>query len=481
MRILVVSDQYEPMIGGVPTVARELAQGLAGRGHEVAVVAPSQGWRGRWTAGDRISVTYCGSLRWPLYQGARLGWLRALSARKLIGSFAPDVAHIHSPATLGTRVRFEAVRQRIPVVYTNHFLPANVHPASARSKLLDALFYRHVVGFSNRCSFVTAPSATALRLLRERGLRAPAGVLSNGIDLSIYSPGPADDQIRRRYGLPADRKLILSVGRLSWEKRLEVLLEAAARLKVEALIAIAGTGPAQAGLQARAQRLGLGGKVRFLGYVPAADLPRLYRLADVFAIASEAELQSLATMEAMATGLPVIGVDAFALRELVHHGDNGFLARPGDAAKLAAFLDNSCSDARLRARMSAASLRIIDDHERHRCLTAWESIYTTLASTRRRERWPRDGDPLMWWGRQTRDAGGVGSGAEFRRACGQPGIERAKVHEGRRELLTRVAYTRRTFIPLARTPRPTGAISNRCGVGSVWIDSAGGFGWGAWS
>ena len=389
MQIIVVSDQYEPMVGGVPTVARELAHGLAERGHEVAVVVPSQSWCGRLTTAERVTVIYCGSVRWPLYQGARLGCLRASAARKLIASFAPDVAHIHSPATLGVMVQFGAFRQSVPIVYTNHFLPANLHPSTApRSRVVDALFYRHVVGFSNKCSYVTAPSATALRLLRERGLRAPSRVLSNGIDLRVYSPGPADDQIRHRYGLPAGRMLILSVGRLSWEKRVDVLLDAAARLKVDALIAIAGTGPAEVGLQGRAQRLGLGEKVRFLGYVPGPDLPRLYRLADVFAIASEAELQSRATMEAMATGLPVIAVDAYALRELVCHGDNGFLARPGDAASIATCLDLACSDARVRMRMSAASLRIIRDHERQRCLAEWESIYSMLASTQRGEAGP---------------------------------------------------------------------------------------------
>jgi len=209
----------------------------------------------------------------------------------------------------------------------------------------------------------------------------PSGVLSNGVDLGAYSPGPADARIRHRYGLAAGRPLILSVGRLSPEKRTDVLLDAAARLGTDAQIAIAGSGPEEARLRARAQQLGLGEKVRFLGFVPDSDLPGLYRLADVFAIASEAELQSLTTMEAMATGLPVVAVDAHALGELVRHGHNGFLARPGHAAEIAAYLDRLCSDPGARALMSAASLGIISGHERHRWLAEWESLYRTLAST----------------------------------------------------------------------------------------------------
>jgi glycosyltransferase involved in cell wall biosynthesis len=384
MRIMVVTDQYESMVGGVSTVTRELALGLAERGHQVALIVPSPGWRGRRATAEQVCVIYRGSVRWPWYEGMRLGCLPAAAAGKLIASLAPDVAHIHSPVTLGVMARIGAGRRRVPVVYTNHYLPANVRASAApRARALDALFYRHVVGFSNKCSYVTAPTATALGLLRERGLRVPSGVLSNGVDLDAYSPGLADVRIRHRYGLPAGRPLILSVGRLSPEKRTDVLLDAVARLgpDTQIAIAIAGAGPDEARLRSQAQRLGLARKVLFLGFVPGPDLPGLYRLADVFAIASEAELQSLTTMEAMATGLPVVAVDAYALSELVRHGHNGFLARPGHAAEVAAYLDQLCSDPCLRARMSAASLRIISGHERQRWLDEWESLYRMLAPT----------------------------------------------------------------------------------------------------
>ena len=387
MRIMVVTDQYEPMIGGVPTVTRELAHGLAGRGHTVTLLVPSPSRRGQLSMDGPVSIRYQGSLNWPLYDGMRLACIRASAARQLVAALAPDVAHIHSPVTLGVMARIGARRHRVPVVYTNHYLPANVQPSlTSRSRVLDAVFYRHVVGFSNKCSHVTAPTATALRLLREHGLRVPARVISNGIDLRTYSPGPADDQLRQRYGLPPGRPLILSVGRLSPEKRIDVLLEAAARMSHDAQLVIAGAGPDDARLRARSQQLGLTGRVRFPGYVPGPDLPGLYRLADVFAIASEAELQSLTTMEAMATGLPVAAADACALGELVRHGCNGFLTRPGRAAELAACLDRLVSDAALRAAMSAQSLQIISGHERQRSLTEWESLYGQLAASRPGER-----------------------------------------------------------------------------------------------
>jgi glycosyltransferase involved in cell wall biosynthesis len=423
LRVLIVTDQYEPMVGGVPTVTRELARGLAERGHAVEVLAPSSTGRSATRAGGRLTVARRGSVRWPWYEDQRLGFLSRAAADELIGGFAPDVVHVHSPLTLGAAARSAARRRRVPVVYTNHYLPANVHPTADRANragasrrpaapgdpavgsttpatrlssatrataaavggaagtLFDVGFYGYLTAFANRCDRVTAPTATALLLLRDHGLRAPSQVVSNGVDLDVYSPGAADESLRSRYALPAGRPLIVSVGRLSPEKRADVLIEALAAEDVaDTVLALAGSGPDEGRLRELAARRGVAERVRFLGFIPGTDLPGLYRLADVFAIASEAELQSLVTMEAMASGLPVVAVNAGALGELVHAGENGFLARPGRAADVAGSLDLLCRDRELRARMSKSGLRIIADHDRHRLLSRWESIYRALAA-----------------------------------------------------------------------------------------------------
>ncbi len=165
-----------------------------------------------------------GSVRWPWYEDQRLGLLSPAAAGSLIDGFAPDVVHVHSPLTLGAVARSAARRRRVPVVYTNHYLPANVHPTAAGSgparppgsasapasavprvaratrataaavgsaggALFDVGFYGYLTGFANRCDRVTAPTATALLLLRDHGLRAPSQVVSNGVDLDAFSPG----------------------------------------------------------------------------------------------------------------------------------------------------------------------------------------------------------------------------------------------------------------------------------------------------
>ncbi len=133
-------------------------------------------------------------------------------------------------------------------------------------------------------------------------------------------------------------------------------------------------------LRARVEELNLTDRVSFLGFIHDKDLAPLYRLADVFAIPSEAELQSLATMEAMACGLPVVAADAYALPELVHHEINGFLFQRGNSEEMAHYLDLLVSDKGLRKLMGANSLEIIANHDRTQVLDQWEALYRRLSN-----------------------------------------------------------------------------------------------------
>ncbi len=119
-------------------------------------------------------------------------------------------------------------------------------------------------------------------------------------------------------------------------------------------------------------------RVTFLGYLPDEDVPRLYRFADVFVIAGIAELQSIVTMEAMASGLPIIAADAMALPELVHRGENGFLFPVDDAQALAAAAVTILSDEPLRRQMAKRSLEIIKAHDINKVVEQYEMLYTQM-------------------------------------------------------------------------------------------------------
>lgn len=381
LRIMLVSDQYPPMVGGVPTVVSQLAAGLAARGHEVAVLAPSAGWRGGTGNAGSAQVSYTGSAPWPLYPGLRVAVARPPAIRQQLAAFRPDVVHAHSPLTLG-RAALAAARQLdIPLVYTNHYLPANVLPAMRRRPAaFDRAFYAYLVGFANRSAMVTAPTTTALGLLQRHGLAAPGRVISNGIDTASFRPGPPDAGLRDRYGLAGDLPVILSLGRLSPEKRADVLVDAVARLTVPARLVLAGTGPDAARLAARARKLGVASQVLFPGFIPDDDLAGLYRLGHVFATASEAELQGITTMHALASGLPVVAARSGALSELVTHGTSGYLFGPGQAGQAAQYLSTLLADRPLRDRIAAAARPPMMAHDLRQCLAEWEQTYAVLST-----------------------------------------------------------------------------------------------------
>jgi len=383
MRIVIVTDQYPPLVGGVSTVTRNLSIDLAARGHQVWVIAPSERTRDMRRVENGVHIYRFSSFKWPAYEGMRIAFLPIVPLRHLLNQIMPDVVHIHSPVVLGNLARMISHALQRPVIATNHFMPINISRTLSDDPVLSRSFenltYSYLVRFYNRCNFVTAPTVTAVELLRQHGLRAPTMAISNGIDLTRFRPAPANPALRPALGLPADTPLLLYVGRLFGEKRLNILIDALSRTDEHIHLAIAGTGPEENALQEQAVALGLAQQVTFLGFVPDAQLLELYRAADIFVIPSIAELQSLATMEAMACGLPVVAANYAALPELVQDGDNGFLFTPDDRNDLAHKLQILTRDAHLRRTMGLRSLRRIAPHNRERVLRQWEQLYQYVA------------------------------------------------------------------------------------------------------
>ena len=181
------------------------------------------------------------------------------------------------------------------------------------------------------------------------------------------------------YGLDQERVLFLYVGRVDRDKSLEVLLEALReRDRDDVQVGIAGHGSALESLRARAQRLALRRRVAFAGYVPAPDLPALLNSADIFCMPSEVELQSIATLEAMATGRPVLAADALALPELVQDGVNGYLFEPGCPQDAARYMAKLADHPEAWAAMGAASLEMVQPHRFDHTLRQYEAVYRSL-------------------------------------------------------------------------------------------------------
>jgi glycosyltransferase involved in cell wall biosynthesis len=279
----------------------------------------------------------------------------------------------------------EARRRGIRTLGTNHFMPANLAPHIPGYGLLGASLERRLwnwmLSLFNRLDFVTAPSHSAVALIQSQGLRVPAAPISCGIDLHRFHPEPAMDRSaeRRKHGLDPERVLFITVGRVDGEKRLDVLMRAVSRLRRDDVqLAIVGEGAAAGRLEALHRSLQLGDCVRFLGRVPHDELPDLLRCADAFAMASQAELLSIASLEAMATGLPLVLANAMALPELVTPGENGFLFEPGNPEDAARNMEVLAANPGLRATMGDASLRRVGPHSLESVIERYAALYVQV-------------------------------------------------------------------------------------------------------
>ncbi len=386
MRILMAGQTYRPATNGAAVFTINLAEGLARAGHQVMVLVPSSRRHAFQAVRNGVRIEGIRALPLaPFYPDIYVTVLPGRQVGLLLDDFRPNIAHLQDHYPL-SRAALGGCRTRgLPVIGTNNFLPENVAPQvpllSGGRALLERLLWATVLDVFNRVDVVTAATETSAAILRRQGLRRPVEAISCGVDLERFHPGAAVDRagLRRRYGLDPGRAIFLYVGRLDPEKRLDVLLRAVHRLGRDDLqLAIAGRGVGAPALQALADRLALGRRVVFTGYVPADDLPALLSSVDVFAMPSVAELQSLATLEAMATGRPVLLADARALPELVQEGANGYLFRAGDPEDAARAMGQLLDQRERWPAMGMASLAIARPHGVENTLRRYEALYRQL-------------------------------------------------------------------------------------------------------
>lgn len=298
----------------------------------------------------------------------------------------PDVVHVQSHLGLGRTLLRRAQRSGVPVLATNHFMPENLlhHVPVVRQfpQTATRLAWRDLERVFSGADLLSVPTHRAADLLAAATTLGSAEVVSCGIDLDRFTVA------RRRAA--AESPTLLFVGRLEQEKHVDELLRAFARLPttLRARLEIVGMGSLRPWLEALARALGLTGSVRFLGAVDDEELLDAYGRADVFVMPGTAELQSIAILEAMATGPPVVAADAMALPHLVRQDVNGRLYVPGDVENLAADLELLLVDPALRAGLGRASRAIVQTRALTATIETFERHYATLVASRRDIRLP---------------------------------------------------------------------------------------------
>jgi glycosyltransferase involved in cell wall biosynthesis len=379
LKILIASDTFSPDINGAARFAERLAAGLVQRGHDVHVSVPNQAYRRskphtEVIEGEPMTLHRLPSVRWLPHDWLRFVWpWRAKHyARIVLDRVQPDVVHIQSHVIIGRGLTRIAHQRGIPVIATNHVMAENILDHTTMPKFVDDLVLKFAWADAKRTfdltRAITTPTRRAADFLEKTIAVKDVIPVSCGIDRTQYTPVIA----------PRDKNRIVFVGRLTAEKQVEVILQAMTKLDpaLDTTFDIVGGGDQRKQLESLTAQLGLSDRVTFHGRTTDQELRALLSRASLFVIASIAELQSIATMEAMASALPIVAADAVALPHLVHDGENGHLFEPGNVDELAARLTDvlTASPAEYE-RMQRASLDGVAIHDINRTLDTFEALY----------------------------------------------------------------------------------------------------------
>ena len=332
MNILFFTNTYLPHVGGVAKSVHTLETSFRRMGHEVRVVAPEFE-----DAEEAPNV-----LRVPAIQKFNgSDFSVRIPIPKVVGDFVddfkPDIIHSHHPFLLGDAALRVARHRELPILFTHHTLYERyTHYVPLDSPALKRMAVRLSSEYCNLCDRIVAPSESIATLLKERGVETPIDSIPTGIDLDAFE-GNQGEAFRNANGIPADSRVIGTVGRLAKEKNLPYLAEAVAgylKSHANAVFLVVGDGDAKKEMLTRVKKGASEKQLFAVGKLSGQDLLDAYAAMDCFVFASRTETQGIVLAEALASGNPVVALDGPGVREVVVDGENGFLL-PGDATPAA--------------------------------------------------------------------------------------------------------------------------------------------------
>lgn len=375
MNVLFAADDAYPGFGGIAASTEGHAEALARRGHAVRVLTgrdprarpPSDG-----VVVERLAALRLGALQTRLVVPEPRALQRALRWA--------DVVHVNAPSPFGVLLIGMAKARGIPTVMGVHVqVETAVSQLSVAGPLVGPLMRTwYGLAFSLPAARV-APTDFAARMTFAWTGR-PVHVVSNGLPTLPEAPPRRDARrlVASRWGPLDEGPLLVYLGRLSAEKRPGDLLDVASSLPPGVTLLIAGTGPMASGLEKRIRERHLTSRVRLVGFVEDVDVPTLLTAADLFLMPSPTELQSIASLEAMAYGCPVAAADhaTSAVPEWVAASGAGIVYPPDDPARTGSMIRSLLADApRLEATRSAARA-YASQHHVDRAAERLEAIYT---------------------------------------------------------------------------------------------------------
>jgi 1,2-diacylglycerol 3-alpha-glucosyltransferase len=406
MRIAYLTQSYPPMISGAAILVERLAKSMAARGHQVLVIAASDKTAAYNSCQENLTVVRLGSVHNPLRVGQRFLFYPRFKVLRELKAFCPDIIHTHEPLLMGQLGLEYARHSSIPILLTVHQLPwfaATYLPnISGIRSMTESMLWSCARPILQPYTSVITPSQTISDLVMKKTGIQPM-TISNGISLNIFQSSTSMEDhsaIKQRLGLPLHVPIILHVGRLDTDKNVERVVQAAARVmqQTEAHLLIVGDGSQKHTLMKMCEKLHISDRVHFPGFIALQDgLPEIYRLAAVFITASEIEVQSLVLLEAIASGLPIVAVQATFIPEVVHHGANGFLAESGDINRLASAMTTLLKNPGQRRAMGKRSRDLAKIHDIHVSIDLHEQSYSSLAKQNKIQPVVKEMNALQQW------------------------------------------------------------------------------------
>lgn len=329
LRVGMFTNVYLPSTNGVVVSVETFRKALTKLGHDVFIFGPDSG-----DIEDRAPFVF----RYPSIELPMQKYPLTLPVSPFVDHVIKNVKlqvlHANHPALLGRAAERKSQELNLPLVFTYHTKYTDYsHYAEPFSQENVKEFIDHwLASFMTSCHHVVVPSESIKDMLYEKyDITGEVTVVPTGIDLGKFS-AEFREPSRRKLNCDPEVKYLVSVGRLAKEKSFDVLLKAFARLdREDTRLVIIGSGDEMKNLQALADTLGVAERVIFTGLIDSEEVPRYLAAADLFVFASVTETQGLVTLEAMASSLPVVAVDASGTREAVHESCSILTEHDADA------------------------------------------------------------------------------------------------------------------------------------------------------
>ena len=381
MKILLTTESYYPNIDGGAIAQHNLVHELTKHGHEICVIAPGFSFKNTVEEDNDTRVFRTRAVKLPLYMKSRYHFspFPLFKVGKIIKQFKPDLVHVCSPYPISISAMLWARKHDIPVIGSIHILPENMVSPFFRLKsykVFEKYSWQYLVYFFNLVDWTTAPTKTGADMYINKGLKKNITPISNGLKTEIFNTSNDGEYLRKKFNIP-EKNIVLYTGRINEEKNLDVLIKAIPYVveQVDAHFLICGEGGDYKQMLINlAKRLKIDDHTTFTGFLDWKDYPNIYSIADVFAMPAESELQSLVTMEAVASGLPVVVVNKGALPELASM-DNGFVFEPKNSKQMADCIVKIILYKKIRKNILLKSLELIKKHSMKSVSNKYGELY----------------------------------------------------------------------------------------------------------